>query len=301
MTWWDAGARLRASAVAMHAGILAFILEGPWRLWAAAAAAALAALVARSWSRGRAPRERPLTDIPALPDAAFYGRGSEWILEHAQALRQNGRVPPSPEEDLSLPETLLARHVLALGATGTGKSRLLELLAVQAVRRGDAVVIVDPKGDAGLLERVRREAGARFRLFSLPRPELSTPYNPLGRFADVREVADRVAALMPSSGDALPFRHFAWDVVHAVARELQSQGKPITLQAIRRHGIDRPVGPLKDRPREHFLKMVSGLLPVLSKLGSDLLSPPPAALPSPPLCRIIPSCAPLSPLWPCRP
>lgn len=85
-------------------------------------------------------------------------------------------------------------------------------------------------------------------------------------------MADRVSALLPASGDSMPFRNFGWDVVYTAARELHGK-KPVTLRNLKKHGIDRPIGPLADRPRDHFLKMVSSLVPVLSKLGSELLSP----------------------------
>jgi hypothetical protein len=145
-------------------------------------------------------------------------------------------------------------------------------MAVQAVARGDAVVVIDPKGDDGLLSRIRREAGPRFRLFSPAHPELSVKYNPVGRYRDVREVADRVAALLPSRGDALPFRNFGWDIVHVTARALHGK-RPMTLRNLKRFGIDRPIGPLASRPKDHHLKLASALLPALSKLDSDLLSP----------------------------
>jgi conjugal transfer pilus assembly protein TraD len=164
-----------------------------------------------------------------------------------------------------------------LGTTGTGKSRLLELLALQAVRRGDAVIVIDPKGDDGLLRRVRDEAGDRFRLFSLPHPERSVRYNPIGRFHDIREVADRIAALLPSSGDALPFRNFGWEIIHTAARELSGK-QAITFQSLKRAAIDHPVKPLADRPREHYLKMANALIPILAKLSNPLLCPKDKAL-----------------------
>src|SRR5205085_11459675 len=85
-------------------------------------------------------------------------------------------------------------------------------------------------------------------------------------------VADRVAALLPSSGDALPFRYFGWEIVNTAARELNGK-QPITFRALKRATIDRPIKPLSDRPREHYLKMANALIPILSKLSNDLLCP----------------------------
>ena len=41
-------------------------------------------------------------------------------------------------------------HTLVLGTTRVGKTRLAELLIAQDIRRGDVVIVFDPKGDAGL-------------------------------------------------------------------------------------------------------------------------------------------------------
>ncbi len=213
-----------------------------------------------------------LPRVPEKTGALYLGRGFEWTLEAAQETIESGETAWRREGDLFLPDAVLDQHVLILGSTGTGKSRLLELLMMQAVARGDAVVVIDPKGDEGLLRRARAAAGERFRLFSLPHPEESVRYNPVGRYRDVREVADRVAALLPSAGDALPFRNFGWEIVNAAAREIHGK-RPMTLRNLKRYAIDQPAGPLAKRPREHFLKMASALLPVLSKLGSDQLSP----------------------------
>ena len=115
-------------------------------------------------------------------------------------------------------------------------------------------------------------AGDRFRLFSLPHPDRSVRYNPIGRYHDIREVADRVAALLPSSGDALPFRNFGWEIINTAAREMSGK-QPITFQTLKRATIDHPIKPLSERPREHYLKMANALIPVLAKLSIPLLCP----------------------------
>jgi hypothetical protein len=85
-------------------------------------------------------------------------------------------------------------------------------------------------------------------------------------------VADRIAALLPASGDALPFRNFAWEIVHTAATDLHRKG-PVTLRGLKHAAIDRPSGALASRPREHYLKTASSLLPILTKLSGELLSP----------------------------
>ena len=272
MGGWDTRVRIRAVLFAAHAAALAAVCDGSARWCAAAAAAALAWATLRSLARAGPPPDRRLAVVPALQGALFAGTGSEWGCAAAEELLERGEATWPTEGALVLPDALVDRHVLVLGTTGAGKSRLLELLAVQAAARGDAVIVLDPKGDARLQERIRRAAGPRFRLLSLPHPERSVRYNPVGRYHDVREVADRIAALLPSSGDALPFRNFAWEIVHTAAQDIERKG-PVTLRALKRAAIDRPAGVLASRPRDYYLKTASALVPILSKLSSELLSP----------------------------
>ena len=49
-------------------------------------------------------------------------------------------------------------HTLVLGTTRVGKTRLAELLIAQDIRRGEVVIVFDPKGDADLLRRIYAEA-----------------------------------------------------------------------------------------------------------------------------------------------
>ncbi|MCB0245164.1 MAG: type IV secretion system DNA-binding domain-containing protein, partial [Anaerolineae bacterium] len=55
-------------------------------------------------------------------------------------------------------------HTLVLGTTRVGKTRLAELLITQDIRRGDVVIVFDPKGDADLLHRIYAEAKRAGRL-----------------------------------------------------------------------------------------------------------------------------------------
>lgn len=272
MHWWDGSVRIRVALVAMNAFALTVVSTGALR--AASLLLGLAGAAGLLWSliRVRSRIGPTLDAAPEIDGSLYIGEGFEWTLELLEETLEQDRPAVRPEQPLLLPDRMLGQHVLVLGTTGTGKSRLLELLAVQAIGRGDAVIVIDPKGDDGLLDRLRRSAGDRFRLFSLPHPERSVRYNPIGRFHDVREVADRIAALLPSSGDALPFRNFGWEIVNTACRELQGK-QPITFQSIKRATIDHPVKPLSDRPREHYLKMANALIPILAKLSTPLLCP----------------------------
>jgi conjugal transfer pilus assembly protein TraD len=272
MRWWDFGVRIRMACIAFIAAALAFFSSGGMRGGASAVSLLACFMILRSLRFKTAPPEPLLDAPPEAPGGVYVGEGFEWTIEAVQESIQTGECARRAERPLVLCDPLLNQHILVLGTTGTGKTRLLELLALQAIARGDAVIVIDPKGDPGLLTKLRSAAGSRFRLFSLPHPEESVTYNPIGRYHDVREVADRVAALLPSSGDALPFRNFAWEIVNTVARELHGK-KRITFQALKRSALDHPIKPLSDRPRDHYLKMANALIPILSKLSNDLLCP----------------------------
>ncbi len=272
MRWWDGGVRIRVACIAVNATGLALVASDGIRVAAIALAIIASGMMVRSLRFGRATAQAPLTAPPRISGGLYLGQGFEWTIDDAQETIEQGRPPRRTEHSLVLPDAMLNQHVLVLGTTGTGKTRLLELLVLQAIARGDAVIVFDPKGDSGLLDRVRSAAGSRFRLFSLPHPRESVKYNPIGRYHDVREVADRVAALLPSSGDAVPFRNFGWEIVNTVARELHGK-RTIDFQALKRAALDHPIKPLSDRPRDHYLKMASALIPILSKLSQDLLCP----------------------------
>jgi len=237
-----------------------------------------------SWVRDRigrrALRGRPplsIAHLPIRPGRVYLGRGFEWTPAHATELDHFAArgaaagamhaVGAAEESDLHLAEPELDLHLLLLGSTGTGKTRLLEVLVAQAVRRGDAVAVIDPKGDAGLLARVAEECRRMNKPLALvapPYPKASVPYNPVARFLETREVADRIAALLPAGGDAEPFRAFAWESVEAVASAMSRYGEPLTLAAIRHFALEDPW----ILPR----RLVRVLAPELAKLEPEAMA-----------------------------
>ena len=146
-------------------------------------------------------------------------------------------------------------HMLVVGATRVGKSRLLELTLAQDVRRGDNVVVLfDPKGDAGLMKRAYAEAaraGRPFYLFHLAFPELSARYNPIGDFTRVTEVATRIANNLPSEGQSAAFRDFVWRYVNVIARTSVALGDKPSYRTIYRHATH--IDPLLIRYFERVL------------------------------------------------
>lgn len=118
-------------------------------------------------------------------------------------------------------------HMLILGTTRVGKTRLAEVLITQDIRRGDVVIVFDPKGDAGLMIRCYIEAtlaGRDFFMFHLGYPDISARYNPIGNFARTTEVSTRVAGQLPGEGQSAAFKEFVWRFVNVIARARTTLG-----------------------------------------------------------------------------
>ncbi len=116
-------------------------------------------------------------------------------------------------------------HVLVLGTTRVGKTRFLELQVTQDIRRGDTVIVFDPKGDADLLKRMYAEAKRagrldQFYVFHLGFPELSARYNPVSDFSRVTEIATRITNQLPQEGEGANFAQFVWGFVNSMSRAM---------------------------------------------------------------------------------
>lgn len=87
--------------------------------------------------------------------------------------------PPYRRFGLRQPDRL--HHLYVIGKTGTGKSTLLETLALQDMRAGRGLAVIDPHGDLAerLVRQVPEERKAALAYFDAP--SLSQPYgyNPL--------------------------------------------------------------------------------------------------------------------------
>ncbi|EBD3761209.1 TPA: type IV conjugative transfer system coupling protein TraD [Salmonella enterica] len=129
------------------------------------------------------------------------------------------------EDNVLMSLTERVGHLLVLGTTRVGKTRLAELLITQDIRRGNVTIVFDPKGDADLLKRMWAEAkragrSDEFYIFHLGWPDISARYNAVGRFGRVSEVASRVAGQLGGDGSNAAFKEFAWRFVNIIARAL---------------------------------------------------------------------------------
>ena len=82
---------------------------------------------------------------------------------------------------------------IVVGATGSGKTILMLLLALAAIKRGSGVIFIDPKGDDYVLEQLREAAARRGRRFLPWEPLGDLIYNPYDRGSNT-EIADKLLA-----------------------------------------------------------------------------------------------------------
>ena len=189
------------------------------------------ACVAAPERRGLARVGRLLAaDVPGNPFRAPPPvGGSSWL---------HGVEPK--EADVHLPLGDRTGHALVLGTTQVGKTRLLELSVNQDIRRGETVVVFDPKGDADLLRAVRGACAMSgragdFVLFHLGYPELSSRYNGVGQFHRITEVASRISGQVSGEGQSAVFREFVWRFVNVVARAVVALGQRPDYRTILKH------------------------------------------------------------------
>lgn len=173
-----------------------------------------------------------------------FTRSQHWFnpikpLPPAGGLTTLHGVEPN-EADIHMPLADRNGHTLVLGTTRVGKTRGLEIMVTQDIHRHEAVIVIDPKGDADLLARVYAEAKRAgrddvFYLFHLGFPEISARYNAIGSFSRITEVATRLSGQLSGEGNSAVFREFAWRFTNIIAKALVALGKRPDYKSILRH------------------------------------------------------------------
>jgi conjugal transfer pilus assembly protein TraD len=203
------------------------------------------------------------------PDALLLGYGFTWGVHQTQAVydiraqgeettraplwfwrfhRRFARKPQmhpvgqawihglGKETEAAWPMKALEGNTLIVGTPGSGKTRLLELILVQAVHRGDIVIAVDPKGDQDLEHRLRAEAkraGRPYVYFHPAHAAKSVRFSPLAQWNRPTEIASRLGALIPSETGGDAFSAFGWMVLEAVANGQLMLGEQPTIKSLK--------------------------------------------------------------------
>lgn len=199
------------------------------------------------------------TDIEANKMHNLMGAGVAKVLGK-DGLHANGSFwlhGLAKEENIGAALELLEGHTLIVGSTGVGKTRLFDLLIAQCILRGEAVFIIDPKGDHGLANNARRVCEAmgqpeRFVYFNPAHPTKSACIDPLRNFNRKTELASSVSALIPSETGTDAFVAFGWKVLQDICGGLLATGERPNLVALRRYIEGGPDDLLVKALRVHF-------------------------------------------------
>jgi len=182
-------------------------------------------------------------------DTGLNIRGVEWI---------HGLEPK--ETDIYAPLKDMQGNTVIFGTTGSGKTRCFEIIATQAIHRENSILIViDPKGDRALRERLQLECarvGKEFMFFHPAFPSLSVRLDPLKNWQRVTELASRVASLIRGeSGDSV-FKDFAWRAINQIAAALVELEERPNLLKLRRYLEGGPEHLLQQTLEDYFRKHV---------------------------------------------
>ena len=129
------------------------------------------------------------------------------------------------EEDVWLDIGERVGHMLVLGTTRVGKTRLAETMITQDIHRGDVTIVFDPKGDGDMFRTMWAEskrAGRPFYMFHLGFPEESARYNPISSYSRITEVATRIANQLPGDGQSAAFKEFVWRFLNVIAKTMEA-------------------------------------------------------------------------------
>lgn len=231
------------------------------------------------------------------PNDLWLGKGFRWEKHHSQRLydlrraEQDHVMPPEwyarlrgtlfdqqptdtaglpwihgvgdREEDIHLPFSLLEGNSMILGTTGSGKSTLLRIIAAACVRRGDCVILVDPKGDKSLVDALSEACKSTpgrendFVYFHTAFAQKSVRYDVMANFDRVTSLATRLSNQIPSKTGSDQFVAFSWRVLLVNSQLLVAVGERPTIARIRRY-VEGGIEPLLERSLVAYFDQILG-------------------------------------------
>jgi hypothetical protein len=181
-------------------------------------------------------------------------RAGDWVTDEGVAIgfSRRGELVRVP---IASSRSIMA---LVVGATGSGKTILMLLLALAAIKRGSGVIFIDPKGDDYLLEQLR-EAAARAGVQFLPWEPLGDfVYNPFERGSNT-EIADKLLAAEVFTEPH--YQRLAQRYLGHVIRALRMADVDVNLATIVEHmhagrlaALTRRMAPFDARPLLSYLE-----------------------------------------------
>jgi Type IV secretion-system coupling protein DNA-binding domain len=123
-------------------------------------------------------------------------------------------------------------HALVVGSTGSGKTVTQTWIATRAIEHGMGAIVLDPKGDRGMRDALRRAADMAASRFIEWTPQGPSTYNPYARGSET-QIADKVLA-----GERFTEPHYlrqAQRYMGHVVRALRHSGLEVSLRSIVDH------------------------------------------------------------------
>lgn len=213
----------------------------------------------------------------------WLGYGFEWGQKHAQRVYEITKRALEPEiskqvkktfktpqvgktwihgvepkeHEIDVPLKHLDGHSIAFGTTGSGKTRLFDLIISQAIFRNETCFIIDPKGDQDLWKNAFRAcqlAGRpeAFVHFNPAFPEMSYRIDPLKNWNRPTEVASRIKDLIVSDSDNDPFAQFSWNAINNIVQGLVATGVRPNFKRLRKYIEGGPASLLRRALKNHF-------------------------------------------------
>ena len=231
--------------------------------------------------------------------ALWLGWGGPWDATRLQrhwdaSMGEPHQLSPAREDRPVWLENQGRGHMIVLGAPGTGKTQAFLLMALQALARGDTVLVLDPKGGEAFPLCLKNAALQRHRVYlgidaHRPHPEGGLDVLAAGR--DPSELASRLCQLLPLAERATVFGQFAWMTLFRIIAALRGLDEPLTFSGLRFHVGDQgrqlvracwqrlgqthtlSVGMdhLARHDPVHYSKMIVSLLPLLEILATGVL------------------------------
>ncbi len=132
-------------------------------------------------------------------------------------------------ENLGFHEGDRKGHFWCFGTTRVGKTRTMESIVEQDIRKGNSVIVIDPKGDIPLFSKITQVAYetdrlADLMLFSTIFPQMSVKLNPLSSYYMIEELVGHITAGVEDGRDPF-FKNVALNVSSVVVRALILQAK----------------------------------------------------------------------------
>ena len=210
--------------------------------------------------------------------------------------KQRGRI-----SNIWWPDEHRKSHLFCFGATSMGKSRLIENIIEQDIKKGFNIALVDPKGDIELLEKIVQTAFGCERendliLINPIFPECSAKLDPLAFSYSPEERVNHIISCIDASQEHQYFiqvahettlaivmslmlfqKHFPQDSVHINISEIKKRCGHSDLDRLRRdldklpsteevEDIKAAIDKIIESPPDFFSKVSSSLRTVLTSL-----------------------------------